>query len=90
MTTRNTMLNAILFLSIAIETMFNLGVKFGEYYRARGHRHLRTSAVYIIAGIIYGAETIRLGAAVLYNNRQHIYSAVNTYRNRIGQQFVYA
>lgn len=86
---RNNILNVLLYVGVAIEFIYNMSDKFMTYYRNRGHRHLKIAAVHVIAAVIYAYETIKLGAQVVYNNRQEIMSQANTYRNAIGRQFIY-
>lgn len=86
---RNNILNALLFIGVAIEFIYNLADKFMTYYRNRGHRHLKIAVVHVIASAIYAYETIKLGAQVVYKNRQQILAQANSYRNAIGRQFVY-
>ena len=83
MNTRNTILNALLSLAVALEFVFNMGVRFGTWFRNGGDQQILKAAAYVIAGIIWITETVIMGAKVLYRNRIEIMEA-------LGKPFVYA
>ena len=83
MTARNSMLNALLSLAVAIEFVFELGFRFGTWFRNGGREQIISAVSYVIAAVIWTSETVTLGAKVLYRNRVAIMDA-------IGKPFIYA
>ena len=83
MTARNSILNALLSLAVAIEFVFDLGFRFGTWFRNGGDQQILKAVAYVIASAIWITETVIMGAKVLYRNRVEIMDA-------IGKPFVYA
>ena len=83
MTARNSILNALLSLAVAIEFVFDLGFRFGTWFRNGGDQQILKAVAYVIASAIWITETVIMGAKVLYRNRVEIMDA-------IGKPFIYA
>ena len=83
MTARNSILNALLSIAVAIEFVFDLGFRFGTWFRNGGDQQIISAVAYVITAIIWTAETVIMGAKVLYRNRVAIMDA-------IGKPFIYA
>ena len=83
MNNKTTLLNALLSLAVAIEFVFNMGERFGTWYRNGGRQTIISAVSYVIAAVLWTAETITMGAKVLYRNRVAIMEAA-------GKPFIYA
>ena len=83
MTARNSILNALLSLAVAIEFVFDLGFRFGTWFRNGGDQQILKAVAYVIASAIWITETVIMGAKVLYRNRV-------TIMETIGKPFIYA
>ena len=83
MTARNSILNALLSLAVAIEFIFELGFRFGAWFRNGGNQQILKAVAYVIASAIWITETVIMGAKVLYRNRV-------TIMETIGKPFIYA
>ncbi len=83
MNNKTTILNALLSLAVAIEFVFNMGERFGTWYRNGGRETIISAVSYVIAAIIWLTETITMGAKVLYRNRVAI-------MDTMGKPFIYA
>ena len=83
MTARNSILNALLSLAVAIEFVFELGFRFGTWFRNGCDQQILKAVAYVIASAIWITETVIMGAKVLYRNRV-------TIMDTIGKPFVYA
>ena len=81
--TRTTILNALLLLAVAIESVYNLGDHIGTWYRNGGEQQIRKGIALTITAVVWTAETLTLGAQVLYRNRTAIMETA-------GRPFVYA
>lgn len=81
--TRTTLLSALLLLAAAIETVYNLGFRFGAWYRNGGEQQIRKGIALTVTAALWTAETVTLGAKVLYRNRKAIQTACE-------RPFVYA
>jgi hypothetical protein len=81
--TRTTILNALLLLAVAIESVYNLGDRIGTWYRNGGEQQIRKGIALTITAVVWTAETLTLGAQVLYRNRTAIMETA-------GRPFVYA
>ena len=81
--TRTTILNALLLLAVAIESVYDLGDRFGAWYRNGGEQQIRKGIALTITAVVWTAETLSMGAQVLYRNRTAIMETV-------GRPFVYA
>ena len=82
MNTRNSILNALLSLAIAIEFVFDLGCRFGQWFRNGGSEQIVHAIAFVIAAVIWTAETVTMGAKVIYRNRVTIMETA-------GRPFVY-
>jgi len=78
------------FLATSIQKVYNAGFVVGKFYRTYLHKHLKSAAIRIIAGIIFVTILAFEGAAIAYNNRHQIIAQLNQFRNAIGRQFVYS
>ena len=83
MNNKTTILNALLSLAVAIEFVFNLGERFGNWYRNGGREQIISAVAMVIAGIWWMTETVIMGAKVIYRNRHAIMDAA-------GKPFIYA
>ena len=81
--TRTTILNALLLLAVAIETVYDLGDRIGTWYRNGGEQQIRRAIALTITAVLWTSETLSLGARTLYRNRVAIMDAA-------GRPFVYA
>lgn len=81
--TKTTILSALLLLAAAIETVYNLGDRFGAWYRNGGEQQIREGIALTITAVVWTAETLSMGAQVLYRNRHAIMETA-------GRPFVYA
>ena len=87
---RSNVLNALLALCTAIEFCYDMGERFGTWYRNGGDQQIRTVIVNVIAAIIWTAQTIRLGYQSVRTNAPQWIANANDFRNSIGKQFTYA
>ena len=87
---RNNVMNALLALCTAIEFCYDLGTRFGTWYRAGGDKQIRNALVTAEAALLWTIETIRLGYAVVKREAPTWLAQANDLRNAIGRQFVYA
>ena len=87
---RNNVMNALLALCTAIEFVYDMGERFGTWYRNGGDQQIRNAITMTIAAIIWTYETVRLGVAVVRRDGPQWISHANDFRNAIGRQFVYA
>ena len=87
---RSNVLNALLALCTAIEFCYDMGERFGRWYRNGGDQQLRTILVNTIAAIVWTVETAKLGAESVRVNGPTWLAQANDLRNAIGRQFVYA
>jgi len=87
---RNNVMNALLALCTAIEMVYDLGNRFGTWYRNGGDQQIRNALTTTIAALLWTVETIRLGYAVVKRDAPVWAAKANEIRNTIGQQFVYA
>ena len=87
---RNNILSALLALCTAVEFVYDMGERFGTWYRNGGDQQIRNAITMTIAAIIWTYETVRLGYAVVRRDGPQWISQANDLRNAIGRQFVYA
>ena len=83
MNNKTTILNALLSLAVAIEFVFNMGERFGTWYRNGGRETIISAVAYIITAIVWTVETVTMGAKVLYRNRVIIMETA-------GRPFIYS
>ena len=82
MQTRNTILNALLSLAVAIEFVFDLGCRAGQWYRNGGREQCIRAIALAITAIVWTCETVAIGAKVIYRNRHAIMETA-------GRPFIY-
>ena len=87
---RSNVLNALLALCTAVEFVYDMGTRFGTWYRNGGNQQIRTVIVNVIASIIWTAETLHLGFESLRTNGPTWIAQANELRNSIGKSFTYA
>ena len=87
---RTNVLNALLALCTAIEFCYDMGERFGTWYRNGGDQQIRTIIVNVIAAIIWTYQTVRLGVESVRTNAPQWITNANDLRNSIGKQFTYA
>ena len=87
---RNNILSALLALCTAVEFVYDMGERFGTWYRNGGDQQIRTVITNIIAATIWTIETAKLGADSVRTNGPTWIAQANDLRNAIGRQFVYA
>ena len=87
---RSNVMNALLALCTAIEFVYDMGERFGTWYRNGGNVKMRNAFVMTVAALVWTYETIRLGYAVIRRDGPQWLTQANDLRNAIGRQFVYA
>tara|TARA_R110001592_G_scaffold146015_2_gene369950 strand:- start:216 stop:500 length:285 start_codon:yes stop_codon:yes gene_type:complete len=88
--TRSNILNALLALCTAIEFCYDLGDRFGRWYRNGGDQQIRNAFTMTVAALLWLGETARLGYAVVKRDAPVWAARLNEIRNSIGKQFIYA
>jgi hypothetical protein len=86
---RNNVMNALLALCTAIEFVYDMGERFGTWYRNGGDQQLRTILVNTIAAIVWTIETAKLGAESVRVNGPEWMAQANATRHRISRAFSY-
>ena len=86
---RNNVMNALLALCTAIEFCYDMGERFGTWYRAGGDQQIRNALVTAVAALLWTIETIRLGYAVVRRDGPTWAANLNTVRNQISRAFSY-
>ena len=86
---RNNVMNALLALCTAIEFVYDMGERFGTWYRQGGREELIKAVALIITAIVWTVSTARLGAQVVRTNAPEWISQANTIRNQISRAFSY-
>ena len=86
---RNKVMNALLALCTAIEFCYDLGERFGTWYRNGGNVKIRNAAVMTVAALVWTYETIRLGYAVIRRDGPQWLAQANATRHRISRAFSY-
>ena len=86
---RNNVMNALLALCTAIEFAYDMGERFGTWYRQGGREELIKAVALIITAIVWTVSTARLGAQVVRTNAPEWISQANTIRNQISRAFSY-
>ncbi len=87
--TRNNILNALLALCTAVEFCYDMGARFGTWYRNGGNAQLRNALVMTVAAVLWTVETVRLGYAVVKRDGPAALAKANYYRNQISRAFSY-
>ncbi len=87
--TRNNILTALLALITAIEFAYDMGARFGTWYRNGGNAQLRNALVMTVAAVLWTVETIRLGYAVVKRDGPQWLAQANATRHQISRAFSY-
>ncbi|AOV62032.1 hypothetical protein BOW86_gp108 [Synechococcus phage S-CAM7] len=86
---RNNVMNALLALCTAIEFCYDMGARFGTWYRNGGNAQLRNAFVMAVAALLWLGETARLGYAVVRRDGPQWLAQANATRHRISRAFSY-
>ncbi len=86
---RNNVMNALLALCAAIEFCYDMGERFGTWYRNGGDQQIRNALVTAVAALLWTIETISLGYAVVKRDAPVWAANLNTVRNQISRAFSY-
>ena len=86
---RTNVLNALLALCTAIEFVYDLGDRFGTWYRQGGREELIKAVALIITAIVWTVETARLGFQVVRTNAPVWLAQANVTRHQISRAFSY-
>ena len=78
------------FVANLTQKCYEFGYSFGKFYRSYLHTNLKSFVLGSIAVAIIVGDCFIEGCKVVYKNRKEIIEQINTIRNTIGQQFVYA
>jgi len=87
--TRNNILSALLALCTAVEFCYDMGERFGTWYRNGGNAKLRNAFVMAVAALLWLGETARLGYAVIRRDGPQWLAQANHYRHQISRAFSY-
>tara|TARA_B100001063_G_scaffold230425_1_gene243538 strand:- start:35 stop:328 length:294 start_codon:yes stop_codon:yes gene_type:complete len=87
--TRSNILNALLALCTAVEFCYDMGDRFGTWYRNGGNAQLRNALVMTVAALLWTVETIRLGYAVVRRDGPQWLVQANATRHQISRAFSY-
>ena len=87
--TRSNILTALLALCTAVEFCYDMGARFGTWYRNGGDKQIRNAVVMTVAAILWTVETIRLGYAVVKRDGPQWLAQANATRNQISRAFSY-
>ncbi|QLF86160.1 hypothetical protein CC030809_00104 [Synechococcus phage S-CAM7] len=82
-------MNALLALCTAIEFCYDMGARFGTWYRQGGREELIKAVALIITAIVWTISTARLGAQVVRTNGPTWLAQANATRHRISRAFSY-
>ena len=86
---RTNIMNALLALCTAIEFCYDMGERFGTWYRNGGDQQIRTVLTNIIAAIIWTVETAKLGAESVRANGPEWITQLNAKRHQLSRAFSY-
>ena len=87
--TRSNILNALLALCTAVEFCYDMGDRFGTWYRNGGDKQIRNALVMTIAATLWLAETAKLGYAVVKRDGPQWLAQANATRHQISRAFSY-
>ena len=87
--TRSNILNALLALCTAVEFCYDMGDRFGTWYRNGGDKQIRNAVVMTVAATLWTVETIRLGYAVVKRDGPQWLAQANATRHQISRAFSY-
>ena len=86
---RSNILNALLALCTAIEYCYDLGDRFGSWYRSGGREEVIRAVALIITAIVWTVSTARLGAQVVRTNAPTWMAQANQARHQLSRAFSY-
>ena len=86
---RSNVMNALLALCTAIEFCYDMGERFGTWYRNGGDQQIRNAFVMTVAALLWTIETIRLGYAVVRRDGPTWAANLNTVRHQVSRAFSY-
>ena len=86
---RSNVLNALLALCTAIEFCYDLGERFGCWWRQGGREEVIRAVALIITAIVWTVSTARLGAQVVRTNGPEWLIQLNAKRHQISRAFSY-
>ena len=87
--TRTNILTALLALCTAVEFAYDMGDRFGTWYRSGGREELIKAVALIITAIIWTVSTARLGAQVVRTNAPTWMAQANHTRHQLSRAFSY-
>ena len=87
--TRSNILNALLALCTAIEYCYDMGDRFGTWYRSGGRVEVIRAVALIITTIVWTVSTARLGAQVVRTNAPTWMAQANQARHQLSRAFSY-
>ena len=87
--TRNNILSALLALAVAVEFAYDMGERFGTWYRQGGREEIIRAVALIITAIVWTVSTVRLGAQVVRTNAPTWFAQANAIRHQISRAFSY-
>ncbi len=87
--TRNNILTALLALITAVEFCYDMGARFGTWYRNGGNAQIRNAFVMAVAALLWLGETARLGYAVVRRDGPQWLAQANEIRHQISRAFSY-
>ena len=87
--TRTNILTALLALCTAVEFAYDMGARFGTWYRSGGREELIKAVALIITAIIWTVSTARLGAQVVRTNAPTWMAQANHTRHQLSRAFSY-
>jgi len=86
---RTNILNALLALCTAIEFAYDLGDRFGSWYRSGGREEIIKAVALIITVIVWTYQTTILGAKVIRTNAPTWIKQANNARHQLSRAFSY-
>jgi len=87
--TRTNILNALLALCTAIEFAYDLGDRFGSWYRQGGREEIIRAVALIITMIVWTYQTASLGAKVIRRDGPTWLAQANAIRHQVSRAFSY-
>ena len=87
--THTNILSALLALCTAVEYCYDMGERFGTWWRQGGREEVIRAVALIITAIVWTVSTACLGAQVVRTNTPTWISQANATRHRISRAFSY-
>ena len=87
--THTNILNVLLALCTAVEFCYDMGERFGTWWRQGGREEVIRAVAIIITAIVWTVSTACLGAQVVRTNRPTWIANANATRHRISRAFSY-